>query len=489
MSHKTDINIFIFYAHNHSFVISYPPVRRQPMENYLDTIKSEFTLSKLKLQELTEEFQKQLEIGLKCTDGMLKALPTFVYDLPKGNEIGKFLTVDLGGTNLRIGLVELLGNGKFSIKKDSSIVPNDLKCGSGRAIFDFIAGNIEKFLEHPEIEAELPLKLGFTFSFPIEQNSLSHGKILGWSKEIDAKDVIGSDAVSLLQAALHSRGLDIAVEALVNDTVGTLLAQIYRDDRTKMSVILGTGSNAAYVEKSDQVIKTKINSDSTVINIEWGSFGDGTGANILPITRFDFQLDNESKNRGLQKYEKMISGMYLGEIFRLIISELVELGILAWNDEINPTTATTTTTPYSIKTKHMSQFHEAFISNNKTLCNNLIKHKFGLNPLCDSDLKTLSKIAEMISLRSCYLCAIGIVAVHRHLLKNALLRSDEMFSVALDGALYQRYPNYSKILQNLVCELDGVGVEVCRVVLVMAEDLSSVGAAAAIAAAKKIKLK
>lgn len=449
------------------------------MESYLGTIKSEFTLSKSKLQELTEEFQKQLEIGLKCTDGMLKALPTFVYDLPKGNEVGKFLTVDLGGTNLRIGLVELLGNGKFVIKKDSSVVPDDLKCGSGREIFEFIACNIEKFLEHPEIEAELPLKLGFTFSFPVEQKSLAHGRILGWSKEIDAKDVIGLDAVSLLQSALHSRGLNIAVEALVNDTVGTLLAQIYRDDRTKMSVILGTGSNAAYVEKSSQVIKTKIDSDVTVINIEWGSFGDGTNTNILPITRFDFRLDNESKNPGLQKYEKMISGMYLGEIFRLIISELVELGILVWNDEIK------STTPYSIKTKHMSQFHEAFISNNKILCNNLIKYKFNLNPLCDSDILALSKIAEMISLRSCYLCAIGIVAVHRHLLKTNLLGSNEMFSVALDGALYQRYPNYSKILQNLVCELDGVGVEVCRVVLVMAEDLSSIGAAAAIAAAKK----
>ena len=64
-----------------------------------------------------------------------------------------------------------------------------------------------------------------------------------------------------------------------------------------------------------------------------------------------------------------------------------------------------------------------------------------------------------------------------------------MFSVALDGALYQKYPNYSKVLQNLVCEMEkGHGSEaedVCRVVLVMAEDLSSIGAAAAIAAQVK----
>ena len=305
------------------------------MEAYLSTIEADFSLSTQKFKELTGLFQKELEIGLTRSDGMLKALPTFVYNLPKGSETGKYLTVDLGGTNLRIGLVELLGSGKFTIKKDSWIIPDNLKCGSGLAIFDFIAENIESFLNHPEIEAELPLKLGFTFSFPVKQESLAHGLRLGWSKEIECKDVIGCDAVELLRKSLHSRGLAIAVEAFINDTVGTLLAQIYRDNRTMMSVILGTGSNAAYVEKCSAVTKCvnvddnlNVDDNVTVINIEWGSFGDGADNLILPSTRFDLRLDEESKNPGSQKFEKMISGMYLGEIFRLILLEAVELNLL-----------------------------------------------------------------------------------------------------------------------------------------------------------------
>lgn len=445
------------------------------MEAYLDAIEAEFTLSSEKMKDLTSHFQKELEIGLTTADGMLKSLPTFVYDLPKGSETGKYLTVDLGGTNLRIGLVELLGSGQFTIKKDSVIIPDNLKCGSGYEIFDFIAQNIENFLEHPEIEAELPLKLGFTFSFPVLQESLAHGRILGWSKEIECGDVVGMDAVAVLQKSLHSRGLDIAVEALINDTVGTLLAQIYRDDRTRMSVILGTGSNAAYVEKCVALTKTEQqNGIVTLINIEWGTFGDGT--DLLPSTRFDLLLDQESKNPRIQGFEKMISGMYLGEIFRLILLEAVEKNLLqAEGIHLSK--------PYGIKTKDMSKFHDSFLKMDYEICKSISKEKFGLSPEI-VQLKTISRLCELISLRSCHLCAVGITAVHRHLIQTGSLPAEELFSVALDGALYQKYPNYSRILQDLVCEMDSG--DVCRVVLVMAEDLSSIGAAAAIAAQDKI---
>lgn len=456
------------------------------MEAYLNDLEAEFTLSTETLKLLTQTFQKELEIGLSRRDGMLKSLPTFIYALPTGSERGKYLTVDLGGTNLRIGLVELLGSGHFTIKKDSSIIPDSLKCGSGYEIFDFIAENIEKFLEYPDIEAELPLKLGFTFSFPIQQESLAHGRILGWSKEIECQDVIGMDAVALLQQALHARGLDIAVEALINDTVGTLLAQIYRDNLTRMSVILGTGSNAAYIEKCSLLTKCtdyRLN-DQTLINIEWGSFGDGTSDDLLPTTRFDRQLDEESKNPGLQRFEKMISGMYLGEIFRLILQEAIELNLLPCD-----TDNLQLFRPYGVKTKEMSRFHELFLKNDREKCKTVAKEQFGLILADDLQLKLISRLCELVSLRSCYLCAVGITAVHRHLLKTRSISPVELFSVALDGALYQKYPNYSKILQDLVCEMDGEGenVSVCRVVLVMAEDLSSIGAAAAVAAVKKVK--
>jgi len=42
-------------------------------------------------------------------------LPAYVFGWPSGNETGSYLAVDLGGTNLRVCLVELEGNGKFEV--------------------------------------------------------------------------------------------------------------------------------------------------------------------------------------------------------------------------------------------------------------------------------------------------------------------------------------------------------------------------------------
>ena len=54
-----------------------------------------------------------------------------------------------------------------------------------------------------------------------------------------------------------------------------------------------------------------------VINTEWGALGN-TGSLDFMRTRWDHRLDQASKNSGKQVYEKLISGMYLGELFRQV---------------------------------------------------------------------------------------------------------------------------------------------------------------------------
>lgn len=477
MSHQADINTFL-----HPFLSSKGlRLSIYNMEAYLNNVRADLSLEDEDLKEMTAKFKEELELGLEKHNQTLRALPTFVYRLPKGTEKGKYLTVDLGGTNLRVGLIELLGSGKFAIEKASFIIPETLKTGSGEKIFEFIAENVKEFLARPEVQAELPLKLGFTFSFPIEQESLSHGRIIGWSKEIECPDVIGKDAVELLQKALHRLGLDIAVEALVNDTVGTLLAQIYRDSRTKMSVILGTGSNAAYVESCANIRKLAIEADHTVINIEWGSFGEDSPSN-LPTRWFDRLLDSESRNSGHQKFEKMISGMYLGEIFRLILAEGVKRKVLTRCEDSKSTSKLDLI--HGIGTEEMSEFHQAYIEKDYIKCSE-IGEGFGIE--CENGdglLQFIAELCELISLRSCKLCAVGITAIYRHV--HNFDDEEEVFLVAVDGSLYQKYPNYAKILQDMVCSINsGPEANSCKIELVMAEDLSSVGAAAAIAAQKE----
>jgi hexokinase len=61
--------------------------------------------------------------------------------------------------------------------------------------------------------------------------------------------------VAELNMAIRSQGLDMKVTALVNDTVGTLAAGRYVNHDTIAAVILGTGSNAAYIDHADAIPK------------------------------------------------------------------------------------------------------------------------------------------------------------------------------------------------------------------------------------------
>lgn len=43
-------------------------------------------------------------------------------------------------------------------------------------------------------------------------------------------------------------------------------------------------------------------------------------------TKFDIIIDESSNKPGEQSFEKMIAGLYLGEVFRLVLTELIESG-------------------------------------------------------------------------------------------------------------------------------------------------------------------
>lgn len=124
----------------------------------------------------------------------------------------------------------------------------------------------------------------------------------------------------------------VKVTALVNDTVGTLMSHAYRDPETSIGVILGTGTNAAYIEHTAELKKlgplaATASSDSImIVNTEWGAFDNE--CMVLPLTKYDKQLDAASLFPGQQVFEKMISGMYLGELTRLVLLDFVEKKVL-----------------------------------------------------------------------------------------------------------------------------------------------------------------
>ena len=103
-----------------------------------------------------------------------------------------------------------------------------------------------------------------------------------------------------------------------------MIASAYTDTKMKIGCIFGTGCNAAYMEDCASIPKLahmNLPPDTPMaINCEWGAFDNEH--KVLPRTEFDVIIDRDSPRPGQQAFEKMIAGLYLGEIFRLVLVDL-----------------------------------------------------------------------------------------------------------------------------------------------------------------------
>jgi hexokinase len=291
----------------------------------LETLDSQLIVSSSRLQKIVLHMIGEFKKGLNRDNEIFKMIPSYVVSRPTGNEIGTFLALDLGGTNFRVCKVSLEGHGSMRMSHAKFTVSDELKKGPGSKLFDFFAECVANFIKDQGIEKSKTVPMGFTFSFPVDQMAINSGTLVKWTKGFNAPGVEGKDVVELLQKAFERKGVKVAIKALVNDTVGTLIAHAYSDPQTYISVILGTGTNAAYVEKSSNIKKWDSDEGEVVINTEWGAYDEAT---VLPVSIFDIQLDRQSLNPKKQVFEKMISGMYLGEITRLILVDLIKSGEL-----------------------------------------------------------------------------------------------------------------------------------------------------------------
>src|SRR6202012_1067280 len=111
----------------------------------------------------------------------------------------------------------------------------------------------------------------------------------------------------------------VVISTLTNDTVGALMARSYTSPGkgdTLLVAVFGTGTNGAYMERISQISKLAGSEQHSAwymaINTEWGGFANDLS--VLRPTRFDRQVDETSANAGLERFEKLISGLYLSAI-------------------------------------------------------------------------------------------------------------------------------------------------------------------------------
>lgn len=145
-------------------------------------------------------------------------IPTFVTGRPTGQEIGKYLALDLGGTYLRVCEVSLHGNRDFSIHQQKYKVPGPLKLGEMTDLCDFIAECVSTFLkEQGHHDPNSTLQLGFTFSFPVLQTSINRGVLKQWTKGFSCKNAVDKDVVVMLQDAFSRKKVPVNIAAVCLD--------------------------------------------------------------------------------------------------------------------------------------------------------------------------------------------------------------------------------------------------------------------------------
>ncbi|ONK79100.1 uncharacterized protein A4U43_C01F2940 [Asparagus officinalis] len=397
-------------------------------------------------------------------------LISYVDNLPKGDEKGLFYALDLGGTNFRCLRVQLGGKEGRVVKQEAEEVsiPPHLMVGSSHELFDFIASALAKFVASEGNNYPLPVgrqrELGFTFSFPVRQTSISSGNLIKWTKGFSIDDTVGEDVVAELTKAMKRQGLDMRVAALVNDTIGTLAGGRYHDNDVAIAVILGTGTNAAYVERAQAIPKWHgplPKSGDMVINTEWGNFR----SSHLPLTEYDLALDTESLNPGEQIFEKLTSGMYLGDIVRRVLWRLAEEASF-FGDNVPPKLQV----PFTLRTPVMSAMHHDSSSDLRVVADKL-RDVFGITNTSLNTRKTIVNICDIIAKRGARLTAAGLVGM----LKKQGRDTKQRTVIAMDGGLYEHYTIFSKCLESTLAEM--LGDEVAKNVIVThANDGSGIGA-------------
>lgn len=451
----------------------------------LQEFQAECATSLFRLRQVVDAMTVEMHAGLASEGGSkLKMLLSFVDNLPTGDEEGLYYALDLGGTNFRVLRVQLGGRDGRVLRQEYEEVPipSQLMVGSNEELFDYIALELSRFVEsegegfHPKPGRQR--ELGFTFSFPVKQTSIDSGYLIKWTKGFAISDGVGKDVVQSLQDALKRHGVDMRVAALVNDTVGALAGARYWNEDVMVAVILGTGTNACYAERAEAITKYQGDSPrsgSMVINMEWGNFW----SSHLPRTSYDEDLDGESLNPGEQGFEKMISGLYLGDIVRRVLLRMAQESLL-FGAEVPANLFK----PFLLRTPDMSTMHQDESADLRDVAR-ILKNVLGIMNTPLKVRKIVVELCDLVTERGARLAGAGVVGILKKIgrdgsatggrLKNDPGRGRRTM-VAMDGGLYEHYPKFRKYLQETVSSL--VGEEVAANVTVeLSKDGSGIGAA------------
>eukprot|EP00468_Gymnochlora_sp_CCMP2014_P010482 CAMPEP_0167763342 /NCGR_PEP_ID=MMETSP0110_2-20121227/13306_1 /TAXON_ID=629695 /ORGANISM="Gymnochlora sp., Strain CCMP2014" /LENGTH=427 /DNA_ID=CAMNT_0007650389 /DNA_START=90 /DNA_END=1373 /DNA_ORIENTATION=- len=397
---------------------------------------------------IQKELYSEMEKGLAGKEwSSVLMLPSYVLRRDVEGKSGEYFALDLGGTNFRVLKLVLKDSKVVDAQQAKFRIPLEHVNGKNACadgLFGFIADSVKTFIKDSSVSFP---PLGFTFSFPMTKNSLNSGILVRWTKAFITKNTVGKDVCKLLNDKLSDRGINMGVTAVINDTVGTLVTEFFKDDRAMLGVIIGTGFNVAYWEKIGNIPKylkqcPNANPSHTMcINMEVGNF-DSPHMKVLKYisNEYDAQVDNKSPNKKLGLVEKMVSGLYMGEIARLALKDLKAAGVISGlNGKLE-------------KKNGFPAWHLSACIGDDTLSLNkiskILKKEYGVTSTLE-ERQAFAMVCKWVALRSARLAATIIGSVVQH------TGYEWDCTVAIDGSVFEKTPGYPQLLQEAFKDLFG----------------------------------
>ncbi len=274
--------------------------------------KNIFQLKTKHLKDIALDLQKKIEEGLKEDGKEIKCIPTYITPNTAGVK-GEALVLDLGGTNYRTAVVDFSKNvpeirPADGWKRDLSEMR--AKDFTEKKLFEKQANPINEM----QISGKIPI--GYCFSYPAKSTLDGDATLLEWTKGVNIKEMIGEPIGKSLLDYLNKPKPRFSSIKVINDTVASLFAGLAKPGYDAyIGLIVGTGTNMAALMPPDKIKKLdpKYKGKAPIpVNLESGNF------NPPYLTHIDDKVDACSDSKGRQRFEKAISGMYLGEIFKSV---------------------------------------------------------------------------------------------------------------------------------------------------------------------------
>lgn len=429
-----------------------------------ESLKSYLNIEELEddFELITSKFKESIyESILKSNNCML---PCFNMVCDENDEPhGSFAIIDIGGSTLRVSVVNFLKDRKAECTVNKSWLIEENMKHLDRSFFKWAADNfktvIDANLQESLKNSRGNIKLGITWSFPIIQNvAANRGIVSDLGKGFSISDEFkGKDLKDIFEDTFNGSNVPIEVYSIVNDSISVYITGSYFND-AKLGLVQGTGVNSCFLidakllgnEKKEK-LKSNIEDTKLLVNTEASFLGYHLNKYI---TNVDCEMNNSWKLMDNDDYllphfttdqygifqplEIITAGRYIPEIIRRIAIAKINN-----NDILCHISKSGADAEYSLSAETLSRLYQ---------CDDIEKFKLILQDMVPTDdisikdLNNLKIITKLIIHRASLVLASYILA----LLEVTNFKDTPTLEISVVGSMLQYFPGYKeKVLEIL----------------------------------------